>query len=109
MYKTFDNFITNINYYYDNYNIYRLIIIIPDFIDINLFKYYIEYDNNFTSKIIHNNDNYDISNINDRIIIIKNTNINIKNILNQYNNYNLLLFYNLDYNEINNIKNFFSI
>jgi len=99
-----NDLLKEINYYYDNYNIYRTIIIISDLIDLNLFKSIINtYD--YSSYIINNE--MDISKIDDRLILIKINNINLQTILNQTTEYNLLLFYNIDLNKIKNIQNFF--
>ena len=99
-----NDLLKKINYYYDNYNIYRAIIIISDLIDLNLFKSFINiYD--YSSYIINNEK--DISKIDDRLILIKINNINLQTILNQTSEYNLLLFYNIDLNKIKNIHNFF--
>lgn len=97
-------FFKQINYYYENYNIYRTIIILSDFSDINLFKSFI--DKNYSSYIITDK-KINISNIDERIILIKNNNINIKKILNQTSEYNLVLFYDIDYINKNYIENFF--
>ena len=101
-----NDFLKEINFYYENYNIYRTIIIISELFDINLFKSFLDANNN-SSYII--NDKIDISYIDDRIILIKSDNINIQFILNQTNEYNLLLFYNIDLNKINYIQNFFLV
>jgi len=101
-----NDFLKEINFYYENYNIYRTIIIISELFDINLFKSFLD-ANNDSSYII--NDKTDISYIDDRIILIKSDNINIQFILNQTNEYNLLLFYNIDLNKINYIQNFFLV
>lgn len=99
-----NDLLKEINYYYDNYNIYRTIIIISDLIDLNLLKSFINiYD--YSSYIINNEK--DISKIDDRLILIKINNINLQTILNQTTEYNLLLFYNIDLNKIKNIQNFF--
>lgn len=99
-----NDLLKEINYYYDNYNIYRTIIIISDLIDLNLFKSFIDtYD--YSSYIINNEK--DISKIDDRLILIKINNINLQTILNQTTEYNLLLFYNINLNKIKNIQNFF--
>lgn len=99
-----NDFLREIDFYYENYNIYRTIVIISELFDINLFKSFLDANNN-SSYII--NDKTDISYINDRIILIKSDNINIQYILNQKNEYNLLLFYNIDFNKINYIQNYF--
>jgi|TARA_B110000093_G_scaffold39984_1_gene42220 hypothetical protein len=101
-----NDFLKEINFYYENYNIYRTIIIIYELLDINLFKSFLD-DNNNSSYII--NDKIDISYIDERIILIKSDNINIQSILNQTNEYNLLLFYNIDFNKMNYIQNFFLV
>lgn len=93
-----------INFYYENYNIYRTIIILSDFSDINLFKSFL--DKNYCSYIITDKKT-DISNIDERIILIKNNNKNIKKILNQISEYNLLLFYDIDSINEKYIENFF--
>jgi hypothetical protein len=96
-----------IDYYYENYNIYRTIIIVSRLVDINLIKIFINPNKYYTSYII--NDTTDISNINERIILIKIDNINLQKILEQITEYNLLLFYNIDLNKVKNIQNFFLI
>ena len=99
-----NDFLKEIDFYYENYNIYRTVVIISELFDINLFKSFLD-DNNNSSYIINNKS--DISYIDDRIILIKRNNINIQSILNQTNEYNLLLFYNIDFNTINYIQNYF--
>lgn len=99
-----NNLLQQINYYYDNYNIYRTIIIISDLIDLKLFKSFI--NNNYYSSYIINAEK-DISKIDERIILININNINIQTILNQTTEYNLLLFYNINFDKIKYIQNFF--
>tara|TARA_B110000858_G_scaffold197147_1_gene257855 strand:- start:6582 stop:6893 length:312 start_codon:yes stop_codon:yes gene_type:complete len=99
-----NDFLKEIDFYYENYNVYRSIIIVSKLVDINLFKLFIDFKN-YTSYII--NDNTDISNIEDRIILIKFDNINLEKILKQQKEYNLLLFYNIDLNKVKSIQNFF--
>tara|TARA_B110001450_G_scaffold1987_1_gene2281 strand:- start:3169 stop:3480 length:312 start_codon:yes stop_codon:yes gene_type:complete len=99
-----NDFLKEIDFYYENYNIYRTVVIISELFDINLFKSFLDANNN-SSYIINNKT--DISYIDDRIILIKSNNINIQSILNQTNEYNLLLFYNIDFNKINYIQNYF--
>lgn len=99
-----NNILKEINYYYDNYNIYRTIIIISDLIDLKIFKSLIN-TNYYSSYII--NTEKDISKIDERIILININNINIQTILNQTSEYSLLLFYNIDLNKIKYIENFF--
>ena len=99
-----NDFLKEINFYYENYNIYRTVVIISELFDINQFKSFLDANNN--SSYIINNNPY-ISQIDDRIILIKSNDINIQSILNQTNEYNLLLFYNIDCNKINYIQNFF--
>jgi len=99
-----NDFLKDIDFYYENYNIYRTVVIISELFDINRFKSFLD-ANNYSSYIINNNPN--ISQIDDRIILIKSNDINIQSILNQTNEYNLLLFYNIDCNKINYIQNFF--
>lgn len=99
-----NNLLQQINYYYDNYNIYRTIIIISDLIDLKLFKSFIN-KNYYSSYII--NTEKDISKIDERIILININNINIQTILNQTTEYNLLLFYNINFDKIKYIQNFF--
>jgi len=101
-----NDFLKEIDFYYENYNIYRTVVIISELFDINLFKSFLDANNN-SSYIINNKT--DISYIDDRIILIKSNNINIQSILNQTNEYNLLLFYNIDFNKINYIKNYFLV
>lgn len=99
-----NDLLKEINYYYDNYNIYRTIIIISDLIDLNLFKSFI---NTYDYSLYIINNEKDISKIDDRLILIKINNINLQTILNQTTEYNLLLFYNINLNKIKNIQNFF--
>jgi hypothetical protein len=99
-----NNLLQQINYYYDNYNIYRTIIITSDLIDLKLFKSFI--NNNYYSSYIINAEK-DISKIDERIILININNINIQTILNQTTEYNLLLFYNINFDKIKYIQNFF--
>ena len=99
-----NDFLKEIDFYYENYNVYRSIIIVSKLVDINLFKLFIDFKN-YTSYII--NDYTDISNIEDRIILIKFDNINLEKILKQQKEYNLLLFYNIDLNKVKSIQNFF--
>tara|TARA_B110000444_G_scaffold224492_1_gene227708 strand:- start:378 stop:689 length:312 start_codon:yes stop_codon:yes gene_type:complete len=101
-----NDFLKEIDFYYENYNIYRTVVIISELFDINLFKSFLDANNN-SSYIINNKT--DISYIDDRIILIKSNNINIQSILNQTNEYNLLLFYNIDFNKINYIQNYFLV
>jgi len=101
-----NDFLKEIDFYYENYNIYRTVVIISELFDINLFKSFLDANNN-SSYIINNKT--DISYIDDRIILIKINNINIQSILNQTNEYNLLLFYNIDLNKINYIQNYFLV
>jgi|TARA_B110000114_G_scaffold171925_1_gene198152 hypothetical protein len=101
-----NDFLKEIDFYYENYNIYRTVVIISELFDINLFKSFLDANNN-SSYIINNKT--DISYIDDRIILIKSNNINIQSILNQTNEYNLLLFYNIDLNKINYIQNYFLV
>tara|TARA_B110000259_G_C14034473_1_gene408587 strand:+ start:6800 stop:7111 length:312 start_codon:yes stop_codon:yes gene_type:complete len=101
-----NDFLKEIDFYYENYNIYRTVVIISELFDINLFKSFLDANNN-SSYIINNKT--DISYIDDRIILIKINNINIQSILNQTNEYNLLLFYNIDLNKIDYIQNYFLV